>query len=417
MTEPVTQLNLAQRVEDIVSRTPVVDMHTHLFAPEMTGRLLSGADELLTYHYLVAEAFRVHQMAADEFWKLSKPAQAEIIWESLFTARSPVSEAARGVLTVSRMMGGAAAERPSLARLRALLASQPDSGYVDRVLTHAGVQTVVMTNDPFDADEARFWRARPVVHQAFRASLRLDPLFERYSEALVQVRRQGYAIDAEDLDRVRRPLTQFLGDWLEHTGSLYAAWSPNPDFSYDKTDVRTRVLDEVVLPVLAERGVPLALMVGAKRRVNPRLREAGDAVEPVRLEWLSRMIVGHPEMKWLVTALSRENQHELVVLARKFSRLMIFGCWWFLNTPDLIDDMTRMRLDLLGLTFIPQHSDARVLEQLLYKWNVLRERLTQVLTDRYQRLWSEGWQVTEAEICRDVDGLLHDNFWNFINLR
>ncbi len=51
--------------------------------------------------------------------------------------------------------------------------------------------------------------------------------------------------------------------------------------------------------------------------------------------------------------LARENQHELCVTARKFPNLMIFGCWWFLNNPSLIEEITQMRLDLLGLSMIP----------------------------------------------------------------
>jgi hypothetical protein len=49
--------------------------------------------------------------------------------------------------------------------------------------------------------------------------------------------------------------------------------------------------------------------------------------------------------------LARENQHELAVLARKFRNLHIFGCWWFLNNPSLVDEVTRMRVELLGLSF------------------------------------------------------------------
>ena len=51
--------------------------------------------------------------------------------------------------------------------------------------------------------------------------------------------------------------------------------------------------------------------------------------------------------------LSRENQHELCVAARKFANLMPFGCWWFLNNPSIVSEITRERLELLGPTFIP----------------------------------------------------------------
>ena len=50
----------------------------------------------------------------------------------------------------------------------------------------------------------------------------------------------------------------------------------------------------------------------------------------------------HADNRFLVTMLSRENQHELCVAARKFGNLMPFGCWWFLNNPSLIDEITRL---------------------------------------------------------------------------
>src|SRR5207248_4150352 len=82
---------------------------------------------------------------------------------------------------------------------------------------------------------------------------------------------------------------------------------------------------------------------------------------------LERICAEYPDVRFLVTILSRENQHELCVSARKFNNLMPFGCWWFLNNPSIVSEITRERLELLGSSFIPQHSDASVLEQLIYK--------------------------------------------------
>ena len=63
---------LAAAVRDAVREQPVWDLHTHLYPPtfgtpfsgaadgaDPKGLLLWGIDELLTYHYLVAEVFRV----------------------------------------------------------------------------------------------------------------------------------------------------------------------------------------------------------------------------------------------------------------------------------------------------------------------------------------------------------------------
>jgi hypothetical protein len=73
-----------------------------------------------------------------------------------------------------------------------------------------------------------------------------------------------------------------------------------------------------------------------------------------------------------------------------------------------------MRVELLGTIFIPQHSDARVLDQLIYKWDHSREIISRVLVDKYVDLAATGWLASDDEIRRDVRLLLTDNFVNFL---
>src|SRR6184192_219371 len=96
---------LARRVEKIVANTPVFDVHTHLYDPAFKELLLWGIDELLVYHYLVAESFRYFHLPYENFWALPKSAQADLIWQALFLEHSPVSEACRGVLTTLHALG------------------------------------------------------------------------------------------------------------------------------------------------------------------------------------------------------------------------------------------------------------------------------------------------------------------------
>jgi hypothetical protein len=124
----------------------------------------------------------------------------------------------------------------------------------------------------------------------------------------------------------------------------------------------------------------------------------------------------YPDNRILSSVLSRENQHELCVYARKFSNLMPFGCWWFLNNPSIVEEITRERIELLGTSFIPQHSDARVLEQVLYKWRNTRATMSQVLGNSYKLLARDGRGVTRQNIQRDVDRLFRGNFEQFANL-
>ncbi len=73
-----------------------------------------------------------------------------------------------------------------------------------------------------------------------------------------------------------------------------------------------------------------------------------------------------------------------------------------------------MRLELLGGSVIPQHSDCRVLDQLLYKWDHSRTIIAKVLGDKYTDLLRAGWRLEEDEIRRDVEGLLGGAFWTFL---
>src|SRR5258708_37866286 len=106
-----SRVPIARQIEDIVMSTPVVDVHTHLYQPVFKDLLLWGIDDLLTYHYLVAEVFRYLEMPYEKFWGLSKERQADLIWNALFLQNSPISEACRGVLTTLNALGLQAKQR------------------------------------------------------------------------------------------------------------------------------------------------------------------------------------------------------------------------------------------------------------------------------------------------------------------
>jgi len=156
------------------------------------------------------------------------------------------------------------------------------------------------------------------------------------------------------------------------------------------------------------------MMIGVKKLINPGLQLAGDGVGKSVIETVEYLCANYQQNKFMVTMLARENQHELCVAARKFRNLLVFGCWWFCNNPSIIEEIMRMRLELLGLSFIPQHSDARVLDQLVYKWQHSRAILSDVLCDKYADAAATGWKIDEQEIRRDVRGLLGGTFQEFL---
>ena len=97
--------SLPKIVDDVVQSQEIIDIHTHLFAPAFGNLLLWGIDELLTYHYLIAETFRKSSVTYDQFWSKPKSEQADLIWQTLFIDNSPLSEACRGVITTLKMLG------------------------------------------------------------------------------------------------------------------------------------------------------------------------------------------------------------------------------------------------------------------------------------------------------------------------
>lgn len=151
-------------------------------------------------------------------------------------------------------------------------------------------------------------------------------------------------------------------------------------------------------------------MIGVRRQVNPRLRLAGDGAGKADLRAVDALCRDFPENRFFVSVLSRENQHELCVYARKFNNLMPFGCWWFLNNPSIVDEITRERIEMLGTSFIPQHSDARVLEQLIYKWRNTRRTLAPILVETYRLTMEDGRRVSRHDIEHDVCSLFRSNF-------
>jgi hypothetical protein len=73
---------VAPCVRKLVFSTEVVDVHTHLFPPSHGQLLLYGPDQMLTYHYLVAEFLTAHDstLAPEQFFSLSVTQQADLIW-------------------------------------------------------------------------------------------------------------------------------------------------------------------------------------------------------------------------------------------------------------------------------------------------------------------------------------------------
>src|SRR5215471_12701283 len=395
-------------VEDALSSTTFIDMHTHLFSPALGTLGLWGIDELITYHYLEAEFLRHSEMSPEQYWALTKSQRADQIWRVLFLENTPVSEATRGVIAVLQAFG-LPTQDSDLREARAFFAEQTIDAHIQRVFDMAGMKIAVMTNDPLDPEEAPAWMKGVAQDARFQPVLRLDRILTGWPDHWSKLEGQGYKVDAKAGGRSIAEVRRFLADWHKRMSPVYMAVSLSDAFRYPEDSVLSRILSEAVLPTCRELDLPLSLMIGVRKQVNPRLRLAGDAVGRANLVALENLCRDFPENRFLVSVLSRENQHELCVYARKFNNLMPFGCWWFLNNPSIVEEMTRERIEMLGTSFIPQHSDARILEQVIYKWKITRRILSSILSGSYRQVIQDGRSVTREDIQRDVKRLFRSN--------
>ncbi len=389
--------SLRERTYRIACETPVFDLHTHLVAPCFGALNLWGIDEVLTYHYLIAEFLRVRgDVSGDEFYSWPKARQAEEIWRELFVLRTPVSEAQAGVVTIIRRLGFDPVS-VTLEELRAHCRGCDSAGQISRVFELAGVSRVVMTNDPKDPVERAVWDGDYAPDPRFLTVLRLDQIL---------------ATGDDEGDRSVGAIRRYLEIWIERMKPVYVAISLPETWTFGEATL----IREAVVPVCVEHGLPFAMMIGVRRGVNPALKGAGDGSGLADLTQLEMLLQEHPQNKFLVTTLAKENAHTLAVMARKFANLMPFGCWWFVNNPSIIAEITDFRLEMLGTSFIPQHSDARVLEHLIYKWDHSRRIIAKRLAKRYEALASSGYAVTDDQIRDDLARLFHRNAEEFLGV-
>jgi hypothetical protein len=416
---PAEQLSddqIRSAVEAVLASTPFIDIHTHLFSPAFGKLGLWGIDELLTYHYLEAEFFRSSDMAPEQYWKCSKRERSDAIWQALFVENSPMSEATRGIIAVLHAFD-LPTGTSALEEARDFFRRQSIEEHIRRVFRMAGVSSVVMTNDPLDPEEQAVWLNGGQDHEQFHAVLRLDRILWGWPQHWQQLASLGYAVDEKASGKSIAEVRRFLAEWHERMRPLYMAVSLTDEFFYPDDGITSKILGEAVLPSCREFGLPMSLMIGVRRQVSPELRLAGDAVGRTDLRAVENLCRSFPGNRFLVSVLSRENQHELCVYARKFNNLMPFGCWWFMNNPSIVEEITRERIELLGSSFIPQHSDARVLEQVIYKWRNTRRTLASILTNAYELIHNDGGGITRGDIQRDVNRLFRSNFENWTGLR
>ena len=394
--------NISNKLLNIINSTPIFDLHTHLFPPKHEGYFLLGFKNLLNYHYLIAELLTAANIDASTFYSYNDEKKASIIWNELFEKRTPVSEACAGVLSILKELNIEIENKSFLS-----ICDEYDRKIQSdkNILKLSNVSSLVMTNNPFDLDEWSLFNTNDWDKKIYLASLRLDDLILDYEEALKKAKDQT--------SNQNNTIVTYLEKCYSQSNPVYAAVSLNLETFHT---IFEDSFWKDILVWLENKNLPLSLMLGVKRAVNKDFGLAGDGIGNINLKELSNLCNSFPKNKFLVTCLSLNDQHELTVLARKHPNLRIFGFWWFMNQPTIIKQILKMRIDMLGFSFIPQHSDARVSDQLIYKWNHFKKILHPILLEYYQELLDKNFPITENILQRDIDNLLSGNAKKYLGI-
>jgi glucuronate isomerase len=394
--------NISNKLLNIINSTPIFDLHTHLFPPKHEGYFLLGFKNLLNYHYLIAELLTAANIDASTFYSYNDEKKASLIWKELFEKRTPVSEACAGVLSILKELNIEIKNKSFLS-----ICDEYDKKIQSdkNILKLSNVSSLVMTNNPFDLDEWSLFNTNDWDKKIYLASLRLDDLILDYEEALKKAKDQT--------SNQKNTIVTYLEKCYSQSNPVYAAVSLNLETFHT---IFEDSFWKDILVWLENKNLPLSLMLGVKRAVNKDFGLAGDGIGDINLKELSNLCNSFPKNKFLVTCLSLNDQHELTVLARKHPNLRIFGFWWFMNQPTIIKQILKMRIDMLGFSFIPQHSDARVSDQLIYKWNHFKKILHPILLEYYQELLDKNFPISENILQRDIDNLLSGNAKKYLGI-
>ncbi|MBL6674824.1 MAG: glucuronate isomerase [Alphaproteobacteria bacterium] len=394
---------ISNKLLNIINSTQIFDLHTHLFPPKHEGYFLLGFKNLLNYHYLIAELLTTTNIDASTFYSYNDEKKASLIWNELFEKRTPVSEACAGVLSILKELNIEINNKSFLS-----ICDEYDNKIQSdkNILDLSKVSSLVMTNNPFDLDEWSLFNNGDWDKKIYLSSLRLDDLILDYEEALKKAKDQTS-------NHEKNTIVNYLEKCYSQSNPVYAAVSLNLETFHT---IFEETIWKDILVWLKNKNLPLSLMLGVKRAVNKDFGLAGDGIGNINLKELSNLCNLFPKNKFLVTCLSLNDQHELTVLARKHPNLRIFGFWWFMNQPTIIKQILKMRIDMLGFSFIPQHSDARVSDQLIYKWNHFKKILHPILLEYYQDLLDKNFPISENILQRDINNLLSGNAKNYLGI-
>ncbi|MHC4885099.1 MAG: hypothetical protein ACYTGH_08450 [Planctomycetota bacterium] len=401
MATPMTSREVLEKsVWEITHATAATDILTQL-QPLADGSLPMGIDRLLTCHELTSEALRTSPMAPAEWDALSQRDQADYVWQTLFLENSPISEAARGILTTLGMLDHLELDpgHRDLETYRTWFESQDPCTHLNYVLDHANLAAVVIPEDALpNQGERPAWLENDRIHTALDTSV----LINSWKDAAEPLKAAGILKKKSCDKKGRTAAAEWLAGRCEDTQAVYLTAALPADFDLAAQTNPVKIFKEVLLATAQEEFIPILLRV------------PGWAEDDL-LSLMMSLSESYPEIEFLIDTEGQCPPRRLYPLVRECPNLTLFGGCRKTSSPKCMTDDNRLFLELLGFSTIPVVSGAETLEQLLCRWAHGRWILGRCLQEEYRRLWRTGWRPTREELERDIARLLNDNFWQLAN--
>ena len=375
-------------IEKFVNSTPIFDIHTHLFPSKFKKYYNVGLIKLLNYHYLKAELFSLGNIKIKNFNNLDDNKKANIIWDNLFLNRYPISTATQGVLRILKIYG---VEDVNQKFDKILKITNENQLSEEDIFKITNINQVVMTNNPFNSEEKKILNLNK--DSKYLPSIRIDDLFMKPKSKNEHL--SSWYLSGQE--KIKKAIKEIKIIIQTNKPSYFSLSTEN------FKEFENEFFFKNFLSLLKENKTPMMLLIGVKRGVNKLYNDAGDGIGTMNLDYLEKILIKFPRNKFLVSCLDYRDQFKLSVLARKFQNLKIVGFWWFNNNESIIENLLKQRFELLGDNFIVQHSDARIIDQLVYKWLDFKSIYIKVMVEKYQKLLSLGYKIKATDLERKIN--------------
>ena len=371
----IKDLNHVKRI--IYGKIKYVDFHSHLFPQCHKKFHKSGFIELLNYHYFLPEIF---EKIPNLNLKKTKKYIANQVWNKLFLEEIPLSTSAKGLIKILDKMG----IHNKKISFEELVNLENELKYDEHdIFAKCNIKSVVMTNNPFNIDEWSLFKNTKWDREMYKSSIRLDYLFS-----------------LKDLNK--------LSEFKDHLDKCIKESKPEYlSISLSNDGLKRLIKSKVFLNYLSNLDLPLWIMIGVKRKLNPKLDDAGDCIDLIDLELIRDLISNWQSIKFIISNIHYRDEHYLNTLSRNFQNISLAGTWWYMNNKSYSKSAIKSRIEMLGTGHKLFFSDSRVLEQLIYKTSNFQDILTDILLDILKEHKQHNYQFTTKQLENSLYTLLN----------